>query len=103
MFDIVRKEIEWGGRKLVFETGRMARQADGAVLVTYGETTVLYFNHYLKSFVARSAAGEHAALQYLSQASFAQGLDVRAPNSDILPQSLSPVLPPQRQRRYKTN
>jgi polyribonucleotide nucleotidyltransferase len=41
MFDIVRKEIEWGGRKLVFETGRMARQADGAVLVTYGETTVL--------------------------------------------------------------
>jgi polyribonucleotide nucleotidyltransferase len=41
MFDIIRKEIEWGGRKLVFETGRMARQADGAVLVTYGETTVL--------------------------------------------------------------
>ena len=65
----------------------------------YGETTVLYFNHYLKSFVVRSAAGEHAALWYLSQASFAQGLDVRAPNSDILPQSLSPVLPPQRQRR----
>src|SRR5919206_3805245 len=41
MFDIIRKEIEWGGRKLVFKTGRMARQADGAVLVTYGETTVL--------------------------------------------------------------
>ena len=41
MFDIVRKEISWGGRPLVFETGRIARQADGAVLVTYGETSVL--------------------------------------------------------------
>jgi polyribonucleotide nucleotidyltransferase len=41
MFDIFRKEIEWGGRKLVLETGRMARQADGAVLVSYGETSVL--------------------------------------------------------------
>jgi polyribonucleotide nucleotidyltransferase len=41
MFDMFRKEIEWGGRKLVLETGRMARQADGAVLVTYGETSVL--------------------------------------------------------------
>jgi polyribonucleotide nucleotidyltransferase len=41
MFDIVRKEINWGGRPLVLETGRIARQADGAVLVTYGETSVL--------------------------------------------------------------
>ena len=41
MFDIVRKEITWGGRPLILETGRLARQADGAVLVTYGETTVL--------------------------------------------------------------
>jgi polyribonucleotide nucleotidyltransferase len=41
MFDIKRKSIEWGGRRLTLETGRMARQADGAVLVTYGETTVL--------------------------------------------------------------
>jgi len=41
MFNIVREEIDWGGRKLVLETGRMARQADGAVLVTYGETVVL--------------------------------------------------------------
>ena len=41
MFNIVRKEVEWGGRTLSLETGRMARQADGAVLVTYGETTVL--------------------------------------------------------------
>jgi polyribonucleotide nucleotidyltransferase len=31
----------WGGRKLVLETGKMARQADGAVVATYGETTVL--------------------------------------------------------------
>ena len=41
MFDIKRKTIDWGGRKLSLETGRMARQADGAVLATYGETMVL--------------------------------------------------------------
>ena len=41
MFDIVRKEIMWAGRPLVMETGRIARQADGAVLVTHGGTTVL--------------------------------------------------------------
>src|SRR3974390_741652 len=41
MFDIHRVELEWGGRKLPLETGRIARQADGAVLATYGETTVL--------------------------------------------------------------
>ena len=40
MFDIHREEIDWGGRRLVLETGRLARQADGAVLVTYGDTTV---------------------------------------------------------------
>ena len=41
MFDMHRVELDWGGRKLTLETGRMARQADGAVLATYGETTVL--------------------------------------------------------------
>ena len=41
MFDIHRVQLDWGGRKLTLETGRMARQADGAVLATYGETTVL--------------------------------------------------------------
>ncbi len=41
MFKIHREEIEWGGRKLILETGRAARQADGAVLATYGETVVL--------------------------------------------------------------
>jgi len=41
MFEITRKEIEWGGRKLVLESGHYARQADGAVLATYGETSVL--------------------------------------------------------------
>jgi polyribonucleotide nucleotidyltransferase len=41
MFTIHREEITWGGRPLVLESGRIARQADGAVLVTYGETTVL--------------------------------------------------------------
>ncbi|WP_096703844.1 polyribonucleotide nucleotidyltransferase [Magnetospirillum sp. 15-1] len=41
MFNAHRKEITWGGRKLVLETGKVARQADGAVMVTYGETTVL--------------------------------------------------------------
>ena len=41
MFNVTKKEMMWGGRKLVLETGRIARQADGAVLATYGETTVL--------------------------------------------------------------
>src|SRR5664279_1765336 len=41
MFDMHRVELDWGGRKLVLETGRVARQADGAVIATYGETTVL--------------------------------------------------------------
>src|SRR6478735_1456815 len=41
MFDIHREELDWGGRKLVLETGKIARQADGAVLATYGESTVL--------------------------------------------------------------
>ena len=41
MFDIQRVELTWGGRKLVLETGKVARQADGAVMATYGETTVL--------------------------------------------------------------
>ena len=41
MFTIHKQELEWGGRKLTLETGRIARQADGAVLATYGETVVL--------------------------------------------------------------
>ena len=41
MFDMIREELDWGGRPLILETGRVARQADGAVLATYGETTVL--------------------------------------------------------------
>lgn len=41
MFQEFRKEIEWGGRKLTLETGKVARQADGAVIVTYGESKVL--------------------------------------------------------------
>ncbi len=49
MFDIKRKTIEWGGRALTLETGRMARQADGSVLATYGETMVLATAVYAKS------------------------------------------------------
>jgi polyribonucleotide nucleotidyltransferase len=41
MFDIHRVELDWGGRKLTLETGKIARQADGAVIATYGETTVI--------------------------------------------------------------
>src|SRR6202022_4232412 len=41
MFDIHREEIDWAGRKLVLETGKVARQADGAVVATYGESIVL--------------------------------------------------------------
>lgn len=40
-FKITRQEIEWAGRPLILETGQVARQADGAVLASYGGTTVL--------------------------------------------------------------
>ena len=41
MFNVYRKELDWAGRKLILETGKIARQADGAVMATYGGTTVL--------------------------------------------------------------
>ncbi len=41
MFDIHRVQLDWGGRKLTLEAGRLARQADGAVFASYGDTTVL--------------------------------------------------------------
>jgi len=41
VFEIIKKEIQWGEKKLILETGRVARQASGAVLATYGDTTVL--------------------------------------------------------------
>jgi polyribonucleotide nucleotidyltransferase len=41
MFNTHRVALDWAGRKLVLESGKVARQADGAVLATYGETTVL--------------------------------------------------------------
>ena len=40
-FKVSRKEMDWGGRKLVLETGKMARQANGAVVASYGETVVI--------------------------------------------------------------
>jgi polyribonucleotide nucleotidyltransferase len=41
MFNIDVEEIQWGGQTLRMETGRVARQADGAVMLSIGETTVL--------------------------------------------------------------
>ena len=41
MFDIQNEVIEWGGKKLTIETGRVARQAHGSVIATYGGTSVL--------------------------------------------------------------
>ena len=57
MFDKQRVEIEWGGRKLSLETGRMARQADAAVLAQYGETSVL-----ATVVAAKAAAPRHRFL-----------------------------------------
>ena len=48
MFDKHSVSLEWAGRTLKIETGQVARQADGAVLVTYGETTVLATAVYAK-------------------------------------------------------
>lgn len=41
MFKINKEEINWAGKKLIIETGKIARQADSSVLVTYGDTTVM--------------------------------------------------------------
>ena len=41
MFNVYREEIDWGGRKLILETGKIARQATGAVMVSLGDTMVL--------------------------------------------------------------
>lgn len=41
MFTTTKKSMEWAGNTLTIETGKIARQADGAVLATYGDTTVL--------------------------------------------------------------
>src|SRR5262249_61513730 len=41
MFNIHRVQFDWGGRQLTLETGRLARQADGAVFASYGDTTVI--------------------------------------------------------------
>ncbi len=49
MFQIFRKELDWNGKNLVLETGKIARQADGAVLVSLGDTTVLATAVVMKS------------------------------------------------------
>jgi polyribonucleotide nucleotidyltransferase len=41
MFNVHRVQLDWGGRQLKLETGRLARQADGAVFASYGDTTVI--------------------------------------------------------------
>jgi len=41
MFNVHRVQLDWGGRQLTLETGRLARQADGAVFASYGDTTVI--------------------------------------------------------------
>jgi len=41
MFKIFKEEVNFGGKKLILETGKIARQADGAVIVTCGETVVI--------------------------------------------------------------
>ncbi|MET0183173.1 MAG: polyribonucleotide nucleotidyltransferase, partial [Caulobacterales bacterium] len=48
MFDIKTVSLDWAGRKLTLETGRIARQADGAVFATWGETALLATVVYAK-------------------------------------------------------
>ncbi|MCR9224123.1 MAG: polyribonucleotide nucleotidyltransferase, partial [Hyphomonas sp.] len=49
MFDKQSVSLEWAGRTLKIETGQVARQADGAVMVTYGDSTVLATATFAKS------------------------------------------------------
>ena len=48
MFSVTSETINWGGKNLTIETGKIARQADGAVVVKYGDTTVLCTCVYAK-------------------------------------------------------
>ena len=41
MFNVIKKSIQWGGETLTLETGKVARQADGTVIATLGETSVM--------------------------------------------------------------
>ena len=41
MFKIQKEEIDFGGKKLILETGKVARQADGAIIARLGETVVI--------------------------------------------------------------
>lgn len=41
MFNIVKKEINWAGKNLSIETGKIARQADGAVILRWGDTVII--------------------------------------------------------------
>ena len=41
MFNVTKKSIEWGEETLTLETGKVARQADGSVIATLGETSVM--------------------------------------------------------------
>ena len=49
MFQIYKKELDWDGKTLILETGKIARQADGAVLASLGQTTVLCTAVFMKS------------------------------------------------------
>lgn len=49
MFEVIKKEMEWGGETLTLETGKIARQADGSVVATLGETSVLAAVVFAKS------------------------------------------------------
>ena len=60
MFNVYREEIDWGGRKLILETGRMARQADGAVLATLGVLSGHTLKHLLAVMAALVLARQYA-------------------------------------------
>ena len=49
MFNVVKKSIQWGGETLTLETGKVARQADGTVIATLGETSVMANVTFAKS------------------------------------------------------
>ncbi len=49
MFNVIKKSIQWGGETLTLETGKVARQADGTVIATLGETSVMANVTFAKS------------------------------------------------------
>ena len=63
MFKVYKKEIEVAGKKISLETGKVARQADGAIIATSGETVILA-TEALPALMANDIPADGVAISY---------------------------------------